>query len=95
VLEDHATSGVEGEKLHGSSIRERDRSQIEAHPSSGLERLVEQPFQHHEVLLGDVPCQAKKDLGGSLDSSFDSQHGQGKINKRANESSTHLGGLAC
>ena len=77
AFEDHSTTRMEGEKLDRLSIRERDRSQIEADPPTRLERLVDEPIEHHEVLLGDLSREPKQDVGGSLESGFDSQHRKG------------------
>ena len=74
AFENHATTGAEGEKLHRFAIRKRDPSEIEADPPTGLERFVEQPFEHHDVLLGDLPREAKNYVGGSFERGFDSQH---------------------
>ena len=74
AFENHATTGAEGEKLHRFAIRKRDPSEIEADPPTGLERFVEQPFEHHEMLLGDLPREAKKYVGGSVERGFDAQH---------------------
>jgi hypothetical protein len=84
--EDYASTRAKGEKLHRFTIRQRDRSQVEADPPAGLERFVEQVLEHNEVLLGDRPGEPKKDVAWSLESGFDSQHGRGELNNRASES---------
>jgi hypothetical protein len=90
ALDDYAPTRAKGEKLHRFTIRERDRSKVEADPPAGLERFVEQVLEHDEVLLGDRPGEPKKDIAWSLESGFDSQHGREELQQPCQEFVPHL-----
>ena len=74
ALEDHTATGAYREKLHRFAVRERDCSEIEANLPTGLERFVEQPFEHHQVLFGNLSREAKNDVGRSFERGLDPQH---------------------